>query len=68
VHATVTPSIGDPRSITITRWQPFRILNLPQGEARVRLDLRDASGVLVPGPWGAVERVIAVERAVPLGH
>lgn len=63
VHATVTPQVGEPRSITINSWQPFHILGVPHGRARVHLELRDPDGVIVPGPWNNVDRTITVDRA-----
>lgn len=63
VHPMITPPLGDPRSITVTAWQPFQLKNLPVGETRVKLELRDPSGVVVPGPWNSTERVITVKRS-----
>jgi len=63
VHATVTPPVGDARSITIHRAQPFQLVNLPGGQSRVHLELRDPNGVIVPGPWNSVDRTITVQRA-----
>lgn len=60
VHPTVTPSIGSPRSVTLTMWQPLRILHLPDGHASVRLELRDKDGKIARGPWSVAERGIVV--------
>jgi hypothetical protein len=65
VHPTVTPPKGEARSITVKTWQPFRLKNLPDGETRVKLELRDAKGVVVPGAWNSVERSITVRRGAP---
>lgn len=62
VHATVTPSVGDPRSITIEEWKPFGIKNLPDGDSKVKLELRDKDGKIVPGAWNVTERTITVKR------
>jgi hypothetical protein len=62
VRATVTPATGDAKTITITSWQPYMITNLPNGEARVRLELLDKDGKPVPGAWNTTERTITVNR------
>jgi hypothetical protein len=63
VHPTITPPSGESRSITVSTWQPFLLKNLPDGETRVKLELRDKDGVVVPGPWNSVERTIMVRRS-----
>jgi hypothetical protein len=58
----VAPPAGESRSITVSNWQPFLLKDLPDGELRVKLELRDKDGVVVPGPWNSAERVITVRR------
>jgi hypothetical protein len=62
VFATVTPPVGEPRSLTIEQWVPFAITNLPNGASKVKLELRDKAGQPVPGPWNATERTITITR------
>lgn len=62
VKATVTPSAGDPQTLMITKWVPVDITNLPDGEARVKLELLDKDGKSVPGAMNQTERVITVKH------
>lgn len=62
VKATVTPGAGDPLTMTLTSWQPLDIVNLPEGEAKVKIELLDKDGKAVPGPFNQTERSIKVSR------
>jgi hypothetical protein len=62
VRATVTPPAGEPKTTTVTSWAPLSILNLPNGETRVRIELLDKDERAMPGPWNRTERSIIVNR------
>lgn len=62
VFATVTPPVGEARSLTLDQWVPFAITNLPNGASKVKLELRDKAGVAVPGAWNSTERTITIVR------
>lgn len=62
VRATVTPSTGEAKTITITTWQPYTLVNLPNGDTKVKLELLDKDGKAVPGAWNTTERTITVNR------
>jgi hypothetical protein len=62
VFATVTPPEGEPRNLTIDRWVPFAITNLPNGASTVKLELRDKAGQPVPGAWNSTQRTITIVR------
>lgn len=62
VHATVTPNVGDAKSIVIDQWVPFALQNLPVGPSTVKLELFDKDGKAVPGAWNSTERTITVVR------
>lgn len=62
VRATVTPPVGRAASLDITAWAPFSIVNLPSGETRVKLELLDKDGKVVPGGWTSTEHRIAINR------
>jgi hypothetical protein len=62
VRATVTPPVGGAAEREITTWAPLSIQNLPSGETRVKLELLDKDGKLVPGAWTSTEHRIAVNR------
>ena len=42
----------------LTKWAPYVIEGLPMGEATVKLELLDADGNAVPGPFNTVERTV----------
>lgn len=62
VRVTVTPPEGAARTKRATKWAPLAIVNLPNGETKVKLELLDRDGKLVPGPWNSTERTITVNR------
>lgn len=45
----------------ITEWAPYYVEGLSAGEVTVKLELLDASGNLIPGPFNAVERKVTLE-------
>lgn len=47
----------------ITQWTPHYIENLPLGEHEVALQLIDAEGELIDGPFNATTRTISVEKS-----
>lgn len=57
VRATIN---GTP--FTIDRWLPHTIEGLPMGESTIKLELLDASGNVVPGPFNTVERKITLKE------
>jgi hypothetical protein len=62
VKATVTPPAGDALTMTLTSWAPIDIVNLPEGESKVRLELLDKDGKPAPGSFNQTERSIKVSR------
>lgn len=44
----------------ITEWKPMYINNAPLGELKVKLELIDADGNLIPGPFNSVERTVTL--------
>lgn len=44
-------------------WQPYVIEGLPKGEVTIKLELIDAEGNLIPGPFNSVERTVTLEEA-----
>ena len=44
----------------IDEWAPYYVENLPKGEATVKLELLDAEGNLIPGPFNSVERKVTL--------
>jgi hypothetical protein len=52
-------TIGDVTGV-ITQWAPHHIENLPEGEHEVRLQLVDAEGEVVEGPFNDTTRTIQI--------
>lgn len=48
---------------TIDEWAPYYIEGLPMGRNEIKLELIDAKGNLVPGPFNSAERAITLEAA-----
>ena len=46
----------------ITEWVPHVIKGLPKGEATIQLELLDAEGNVIPGPFNKVTRTIALKE------
>lgn len=44
----------------ITEWKPMYINNAPLGELKVKLELIDAAGNVIPGPFNSVERTVTL--------
>lgn len=47
----------------ITEWQPYVVEGLPMGEITVKLELIDADGDAIPGPFNTVERKVTLAPA-----
>lgn len=45
----------------ITEWAPYVITGLSKGEASIQLQLIDANGELIPGPFNNVKRTVVIE-------
>lgn len=45
----------------IDEWAPYYIEGLPMGRNEIKLELIDAEGNLIPGPFNSVERAITLE-------
>ncbi|MEO1448131.1 MAG: hypothetical protein AAFV07_01310 [Bacteroidota bacterium] len=48
----------------LTEWKPYVIEGLEPGEVTVKLELMDAAGEIVPGPFNVVERTVTLAAAV----
>ena len=44
----------------LDRWMPYMMEGLPAGENTVKLELVDASGTMIPGPYNSVTRKFTV--------
>ncbi len=44
----------------LDRWMPYQMEGLPAGENTVKLELVDASGTMIPGPYNSVTRKFTV--------
>ncbi|MEM7675028.1 MAG: phosphopeptide-binding protein [Myxococcota bacterium] len=55
VRATVNGS-----EFMLTKWAPYVLEGLPMGENKIKLELIDASGKAVPGPFNTVERTVTL--------
>lgn len=60
VRATVNEEV-----FIIDEWAPFYVEGLPIGEVKVMLELIDAAGEVIPGPFNTVERTVQLEAASP---
>jgi hypothetical protein len=58
VKATVNGEV-----FLIDEWAPFYVEGLPLGEIMVKLELIDADGEVIPGPFNVVERKVMLEAA-----
>lgn len=47
---------------TLTKWQPYVVDGLPMGEVTVKLELVDAEGNVIEGPFNSVERVVTLKE------
>lgn len=46
---------------TISSWEPYVISGLPMGDVTINLELVDANGKVIPGPFNTVERVVQLK-------
>ncbi|WP_258103275.1 hypothetical protein [Marinoscillum sp. MHG1-6] len=46
----------------IDEWAPYYIEGLEKGEVAIKLELVDATGVVIPGPFNRVERTVMLEE------
>ncbi|OWY24248.1 hypothetical protein C7N43_16325 [Sphingobacteriales bacterium UPWRP_1] len=53
-------------SFTLTKWQPYFIEGLPEGETTISLQLIDKDGNVVPGPYNSVTRTIKLHKDEPV--
>ncbi len=44
-------------------WAPYHVEGLPKGEVTIKLELIDAEGTLIPGPFNSVERTVKLTEA-----
>ena len=51
------------QEFTLGEWRPYVLEGLPDGEVDITLQLIDANGDPVPGPFNTVTRTIVVDRA-----
>lgn len=49
------------QEILITKWEPYIIKGLPKGEVNIKLELIDAEGNVIPGPFNTVERTVTLK-------
>lgn len=56
VRATI-----DGTDFLLDRWAPYVIEGLQPGEVEIRLELLDAQGTLIPGPFNDVTRTVTIE-------
>ena len=49
------------KEFTITEWAPYVIEGLDKGEVKISLQLVDADGNLIPGPFNDVTRTVTLE-------
>ena len=47
----------------IDEWKPFVLEGLPDGEVEIVLELVDAAGEVVPGPFNRSTRTFTVDRS-----
>jgi hypothetical protein len=58
VRATVNGEV-----FLIDEWAPFYVEGLPLGEVSIKLELLDANGNVIPGPFNTVERKVTLAPA-----
>lgn len=63
VVATLAPEAGSPVTTRIDRWAPVSLAGLPEGTTRVTLQIVDATGNAVAGPFARGEGELNVNRA-----
>ena len=58
-HKVIATINGE--KFTITQWIPHIISGLPMGEVVIKLQLVDADGKVIPGPFNSVERKVTLK-------
>ncbi|OWY22899.1 hypothetical protein BVG80_09840 [Sphingobacteriales bacterium TSM_CSM] len=53
-------------TFSLTKWQPYFIEGLPEGETTISLQLTDKDGKAVPGPYNSVTRTIKLHKDEPV--
>ena len=68
VHVTVTgPSIDKPVEGNVEKFgTPLYIDNLQNGSYQLKVELVDAAGKLIEGPWNSTTRTIKVDHDAPM--
>ncbi len=51
---------------TLEKWTAYFIEGLPKGEVKIKLELIGADGIVVPGPYNTVERLVTLKEEEPL--
>ncbi|MDB5281712.1 MAG: hypothetical protein JWO06_787 [Bacteroidota bacterium] len=57
----VRATINGTTEFTFTKWAPYVIEGLPQGENKVKLELLDKNGALVKSPFNGMERSFSLK-------
>ena len=57
VRATINGQV-----FVIHEWSPYYIEGLPKGEITIKLELLDAEGVVIEGPYNTVERKVTLKE------
>jgi hypothetical protein len=47
----------------LDRWLPYSIEGLPMGQTKIKLELLNSAGNVIPGPYNTVERTITLKAA-----
>jgi hypothetical protein len=47
----------------LDKWTPYMMEGLPMGENKIKLELVDKDGKVIPGPYNTVERTITLKAA-----
>lgn len=50
------------KEFTISKWAPHIVKGLPMGEVTIQLELIDAKGTLIPGPFNKVTRTVTLKE------
>lgn len=49
------------QEMLFTKWEPYIMKGLPKGEVTIKLELIDAEGNVIPGPFNTVERTVTLK-------
>jgi hypothetical protein len=69
VNTTLSPEGNKVRAtingteFTLDHWLPYTIEGLPMGENKIKLELVDNAGTVIPGPYNTVERTITLKAS-----